>query len=407
MSKNKILFLGILVSVFVGTSIYAYSPRVRADIKLAECGLTHSSEQIECVFKVIESEMQRAGISAAMRIFSRAYNSYYSFASTGCHKYAHRMGDIAYFREYLGKKDLGEMDFPQETTACGYGFYHGFLEHVTQDNPSPEFVTETCAYLTNRLGITMGSIRGICYHGSGHGFMLAHVEKLSPSAWGDAWAFVGEPLSQCDMLPNAKGEDKSQCRQGVFNMLVEWMSIKQYSFSYDTENPFSTCQTMPERYWHDCYYETSQKLDNLSGRDPVRIAEIVRSAPTEDIRLLSFAIGVSGIIQQTIADGKGYEQTLERCVVLEDSLLTTCIRSILHGLFEHGAPQEEYKKAFEFCKDPRLETHGQTKSCYWHMADSFVRFYQPEKGLQLCAAFPQIYADLCTQRIEKGSSQQG
>lgn len=405
MLNKRVVLLAPIALVVLVVCVYAYSPRVRAEAHLQLCHFVSEEHQVECIFKILESEMGRGGMFTAMPVFSSAYKSFYSFASTGCHKYAHRMGDIAYFKEYLAKKDMRAMNFPQETTACGYGFYHGFLEHLIQDNPSPRFVTETCTYLTERLGGTMGSIRLICYHGSGHGFVLAHVETLPSSAWGNAWTFVGEPLKECDSLPGATREEKEQCRQGVFNMLVEWMQLEQYEFSYDTEDPFSTCRTMPERYWHDCYYETSQKLDRLSGRDPVRIAEIVQHAPTEKIRRSSFEVGVAGIIQQTIADERGYEETLARCALLDDPLFMSCMKSILRGLFEHGAPQEEYKKVLVFCEDAYIAARGQTKACFWFTAESFIRFYTPEKALELCTTFPEAYRDICALRIEKGSSQ--
>lgn len=405
MLKNKDLkFLSIVGVLLVGIGAMGsvYASQIRTEIGVWKCGKEGVEQlQIECVFKMIEDEMEMSGTKEAMYVFSRAYERLYAFASTGCHRYAHRVGDVAYYEGYLTTKDLSKMDFPQETTACGYGFFHGFLEHLIQDHPSPEFVTQVCEHLDSELGDTMADIRIICYHGSGHGFTLAAVEQVPRAAWGEMRRFVDGPIAQCEKLERANENEVEECKQGVFNVIVDWMEDEQYGFAYDYERPFAKCDVLPAGYVNACYYEMAQKLDGASNRDPVLLADIAHQAITRDLAELAFRVGIAGVIQQTIADGIGYEATLGRCDELGDDFYAACIGSIVHGLFEHGSPQKEYEKALVFCADPFIRARGFEQECYSKTAGRLLRFYSQEHALEICREFPPDFYGLCEGAVQE------
>lgn len=395
-NNRNFLLAALLVVCTAAVGIGAlYAPQIHADMRIASCSAEEENMQIECVFKVIESEMRREGVSAAMYAFSRAYERLYSFASTGCHRYAHRVGDVAYYEHYLATRDLKTMEFPQETTACGYGFFHGFLEHLIQDRPDPLFVTKTCEYLHEEYGESMRDVRTICYHGSGHGFTLAQAEHVSPREWGNIRRFVDTPSEQCESLDQATESEVEECKQGVFNVVVDWMETEQYGFSYDYSQPFQACNVLPEGYVHACYYEMAQKIDSVSDRDPILLARIARTARTEELTHVAFGVGIAGVIQQTIADGQGYEKTLDGCVELDETFLPMCIESIVHGLFEHGSPQKEYEKALEFCADQRVDEHGVEEACYRAVATRLPRFYDEATITVICREFPHDFRVSC------------
>lgn len=387
------LALALLACVLLGVGALVW-PRISVAWDMRACAENgDEGTEVDCIFQVIESEYDRAGITAAMRVFSVAYENFHSFASTGCHKYAHRMGDIAYYRDYLNLSSIEEMDFPQEVTACGYGFFHGFMEHLVQDNPTPEFVRDTCNYLTDRLGGTMGSVRIICFHGSGHGFMLATAEHMTKREWGNVRSFTKEPSRQCGALPGASEREISECRQGVFTVLVEWMAEKQFGFSYDTVHPFRVCASLPSGDAYACRYEMSQKLDLFSNLDPVRMRELLRDTP-KDFAPIGFGVGISGIIQQTIADD-GYEPVLQSCAPLDDQFFRICAISLMHGLFEHGLPQEEYVRAMPVCAEPLVRERGIEAVCYEAFTRRLERFYTPQRRQEICRALPDPYAESC------------
>jgi hypothetical protein len=370
---------------------------VRQSSALAECKAdTSDAGQIECIFRVIRFELRAGGVEPAMNVFSRAYREFPSFVSAACHSQAHRLGDMAYFEVYLASGDIDSVDFPQSTTACGYGFYHGFTEHLVQDHPEVEFVMQSCEYLTERLGETMGDIEMTCYHGSGHGLMLAQSERVPREKWGSVSAFTSTPLSQCDALTRANERDVEECKEGIFNVLNEWMVLKQNGFSYDTRRPFSACVDLPKSALEACYYEMAQKLDGVAEFNPQKLEKIVSNLAHPEFRVMAFSVGVAGIVQNVILHEDGITKILALCSKLPEDLNTSCIRSVVNGLFEHGEPQEEYKRAISMCSsDPSISGPSSQDTCFNAVALRLARFYPSERVRRICTEFPEEYRAMC------------
>jgi hypothetical protein len=302
---------------------------------------------------------------------------------------------------YVPAQSIDAIDFVQETTACGYGFFHGFLEHLVQDRPDPQLVVEVCEKFDQRLGKRMGAIRITCYHGSGHGFALAGAERIPPEEWGDVERFTAEPLRLCESLPGAGEYEIDECRQGVFNILVEWMVAGQYDFAYDTEEPFAFCDALPhERHHYACYYETAMKLDSVAGFDARVIWKIVQEAQPEFARM-AFGVGIAGLMQHVVTKESGYRTALEQCAELPLEYYQQCVTNLSNGLFEHGEPQEEYRLALELCAEPLVATQEEVQAlCYGEVARRLNRFYTPERSAALCMEFPRAWRERCADWIK-------
>jgi hypothetical protein len=366
-------------------------------IKLDSCAsVPEGTTQIVCILRVIKQYVVVGDLAGAFKVFDEAYRDYRSFAASGCHIQAHRVGDMAYYNYYTqGHADLDAMQFPQSTTACGYGFFHGFIEHMVQDHPDPAFVTQVCEDLRTRLSGTMHDIGVICYHGSGHGFTRAQADALGKDSWGNLHAFIDTPVTECDALQKASPNEKEDCKQGIFNVMVDWMESKEYGFSYDALHPFAPCDGLPAATEEACYYEMAQRVPRIAGDDPQKIMGFVAHAPTEALKEISFSVGIAGVIQDEITKGSGYGTTLTQCDALNATFYDLCVDSIVWGLYEHGEPQHEYVKALAFCSDPAVAAHGEAQSCYQHVADRLPRFYTPAKIKEICTEFPPQYRNLC------------
>lgn len=334
-----------------------------------------------------------------MKIFTRAYESFPSFVATACHSHAHRVGDLAYYELYFMDRNLDALEFPQSTTACGYGFFHGFLEHLIQDHPDPAFVTKTCDFLVSRLDSRMGDIQLTCYHGAGHGFALAEAEKVPRSRWGDVRAFTDEPLMKCDALTHASGVDIEQCKEGIFNVINLWMVAGEYGFAFDAERPFEECAKVRHSALQACYYEMAQKIDAVANFDPRQLLDIVSVIPQEKYRLMALRVGIAGIVQNVIWRDRGIENLLTSCSALSSDVYELCVRSVIGGLFEHGLPQGEYKRALATCQSSSVVDYGGMKVCYDAIASRLKRFYAPEVRMSVCHKFPEEFADMCMERV--------
>lgn len=381
--------------MFVGVAGYIWwstSP----SYALSLCTNSNMDEEIECIFAVIEERIDEEGLAEGYEVFTEAYKSLDSFIATGCHIHAHRMGDIAYYRLLRGDPQLESIEFPQETTACGYGFYHGLMEHLIQDNSDPGFVTQTCEYLKDTYRARMKDIGIICYHGSGHGLMLAHAENISPEAYGNIRAFSDVPLAQCEVLEVANTAEIQQCFEGIFNVVVNWMVINQYGFTYNTSRPFSICDAIEKRYQAACILEMAQKLDMLSEKDPKKLERIVSNIQDSQLALRAFKIGISGIVQQDLRTNS-YHETLSACEKLTEEFERGCITSIVAGLFAHGLPQEEYIKPLEICSRVFREDNQNGRYCFDEVARKSSTLYAVEKRLDICRTFPDELRDVCAQ----------
>lgn len=392
-----VILCGILAYAVYAESSGSFAS-VRQVYELKPCTkIEKAEEQTECIFRVLGRELRVEGVEAVFASFTHAYEMFPAFVSAGCHRQVHRLGDMVYYGLYVGREDLEAIDFPEETTACGYGFYHGFMEHLIQDYPRPDFVTQTCEYLSKRLSGQMRDIQMTCYHGSGHGFTLAQSEKTPAHLWGDLRAFTDVPVRQCDALPKATASDIEQCKEGVFNVIVDWMAINQYGFKYDSKRPFTVCDSVALSSRKACYYEMAQKLDNASGRDPLRMEQIVNQISDTDLRLMAFQVGIAGLVQNIIVQ-HGEEDIITQCATLNESMRKACTQSVVHGLFEHGTPQEEYQRPLEMCALPSIQNTGDQSFCYATTAGYLKRFYTPERSLELCKKFPDDFREACEKK---------
>ena len=368
--------------------------------EITACGaLPNGSPQlIDCVYNVIKSDLHANGLRSAYGVFAYAYENAPGFASSGCHRHAHWMGDTVYYAEYVaGSQDLSKIDFPPETEACGYGFFHGFLEHLVQDHPSVEFVTTTCSHLSDRLSKEMHDLPSICYHGSGHGLMLGRAVAIKKAQWGNDFAFTELPLKECDALPAATSRHKEECREGIFNVLVEWMETKQYGFHYDQSHPFGICQKYSPLWKRACYYEMAQRLDSISSHDPVKTLATLSEEKDVKLKEMAFQVGVTGMMQSLSGTDKHYE-VLSRCELLDAHWFPLCIQSIVAGLFEHGEPLQEYVPALTLCADPRIAARGADRDCWRVVGKKLQRFYGQDKIDRVCTSvqIPAKYVSVCT-----------
>lgn len=400
LNKNKIIIFGgigflILVGFILWPSIAEKISIVKAS---RECDISKKNEQDKagCQLNIALDRLRHDGVSEAYQVFDYLYDTYPTFGSSGCHQHAHKIGDTAYYELFVARKlTFDDMSFPQSTTSCGYGFFHGFIEHLIQDHPDTLFVKKTCEYLRNRLSNTMGDIATVCYHASGHGFIQAEADTLKKSNWGNLSRIVNVPLLKCESLPGIEEREIEDCREGVFNVVSDWMISKDFGLSYNYKSPFKQCDELKTKWHYPCYYEFGMKLEPVIGDEPLNAEKFVKNISDKDIREMTFGVMIAGMMQrQTPLDG--YQYIIDKCIeVSDDGIFNVCIRSLVHGMMEHGDPGKEYEKILPICKEQKIENREGTKICYEALMNRLSRFYPKEKKKQICNKFPSEYIDSC------------
>lgn len=373
----------LVVGGYVGYMTFFANDRILYVAEAASLCMKHEweTEQIDCWYEVIREEFDDGGTAQALDAFTHVYRTYPAFANSGCHRHAHRVGDMAYYFDYLEHGDLDKVDFPQSANACGYGFYHGFFEHLIQDRPDPHYVTEVCEYFDERLHETAPAIQQTCYHGSGHGFTLAKADTLlDPSEW-TIENFTEDANTLCESLPNASDYEISECRQGVYNVIVDWMMDNEYELSYNMDAPFAFCDAVAPDRQADCYYEAAQKLDSVSGFDAKRMGDIVYALPRPDLHGWIMSTGMAGLVQHD--PGSDQLDILFGCREVHESLFDACLGGLVGGLSEHGPPQKEYEYAANFCEQDALTDQERT-TCYWVLDAQLARFRADDEVVSMC-----------------------
>jgi hypothetical protein len=395
--KRTMFLIGGMLLLVVLTGMLAMSVYERVDerYRVSRCEDSGREDiQFDCWFSVIRYYMKRDEIERAMRVFKHVYTTYPRFYESGCHQHAHRVGDMAYYELFRGRTSLDDMRFPQEVTACGYGFFHGFFEHYVQDNPDGTFIEDMCADFEQRLSSRMGSIRSICYHGAGHGLMLATAQELGKSAWGNPSVYFTPALKVCDAFTRASTLDRRECRDGIFNVMVDWMVLGNYGLSFDPDNVFELCRDVKDfEAQRSCYNETAQKLDRVANFSPVRLYEVIQEERVpKAFQQAVFSVGMPGMLQPLAGSGEGVGELASECHLLKGEYRDWCITSIVGGLYEHGIPQEEYKAAFNFCKEQPSET---APVCWKAATLRAVKFYGHDGAVRLCKTIPEEYHRFC------------
>jgi hypothetical protein len=367
------IWASVALFVSLGLALLFMLPGDSREARVHQCDREYDNEtaKIDCWYGVISDAFEEEGTREAFDLFEYVYASFNEFSNSGCHRHAHRVGDMAYYFDYVNHRDLSLVEFPKNANSCGYGFYHGFFEHMVQDVPDPQFVTETCEYLADTIASTAPAISQTCYHGAGHGFVFARADVLTREHEWSPQAFVEEPLALCESLPKANEHEISKCQEGVFNVLVDWMADGEYGLSYDYEQPFLICEEQEEQRREACYYEMAQKMDRASGNDPLRIIDFALRPEDPKIQQMIMAVGVAGIVQHDPTDDQS--QLAMACNDIEHELLQeACFTGIIAGLVEHGV-SGDYTNAAVFCESELL-TEDVREQCYRTLQNKLERF---------------------------------
>lgn len=370
-------------SVVVGEAARSYDC-------IEHLGELNLSGKRDCWDDALAKELREEGAASAFRKFSEFYSSDPDFLQIGCHIIAHRMGDVAYGEYVKYGNDLSKLEFPPESLYCGYGYYHGILEHMIRDNPDFEKADAFCKDLIAEYEDTVPRIRLNCYHAIGHGFI---PEPKEVEEWGDPYAITAPAHEACRRIED--NHERIECLQGSFNVLADWMWNNQFGFRMPPEDPMGICATFPDRQVQQaCYYELSMKVIPLGGDDINEIYRKFASGIADDefagMIINSAMAGITGV-----NIGKDdFVPLLKECRALPGRVEVECLKGLTGGFVAHGPPEKEWEKAVGFCTDPAL-TAAEKEVCYFNIFRTFHGVYPADKVAQICLLIEPEYRDHC------------
>jgi len=354
---------------------------------------TNLAEKQACWERELANTLEENGASKAFKLFSELYSSDSDFSVVGCHWMAHKLGEAEYGR-YLQHRDFSKLDFPPETVYCGYGYYHGFLEHFLRDNPDYTVAQNFCQTLIRDLEDEVPRIRLNCYHAIGHGFV---PEPLDIEVWGNPVKLVSPALAACQNIQEA--DARHECLQGTFNVIADWMWNNQFGLYYPEDTPLEICELFDDyEVSSACYYEVAMRLNPSVDNNIVRaynkyISQIPDTLIAGTV-LNSFAASAVG---QRILESD-FSDLVYDCRTVPTYLQTDCMKGLTGAFIAHGEPEKEYVKALDFCNMDIL-TEGEQDVCYWNIIRTFKGAYTSDKVGQICMKVPESYKKYCSYDI--------
>ncbi len=353
--------------------------------------LDYGAKQL-CWYNQIKSEITRGGVVDALRLLGKLYKKYPGFAQ-GCHDVTHLIGKEAYFEYKNGKV----FNFPEETSWCGYGFYHGFIETMLYKSTDYSEVVNFCESIKNNLKGNIEAPNAIysCYHGIGH----ATFDEQAPLLLGQEGKIVILAIKTCQKITLGLEEEKNkQCVTGVFNALANAYTKSSYNLKMKSSDPVWLCRTQKGVNKQSCFMEVGLGWINLTmGNFNYKFLDGVKF-----IHSLGDVEGEKALIVSLVSDYVHLHQNelpvvdfAHNCNLVGDAFEKSCIEGTELAFLNWGKPTQEYKKAIDFCKVNELSTSSRN-ACFSYLFKNLQNLYSQEKRVSICREdVPNEYIDSC------------
>jgi plastocyanin len=323
-----------------GTVIVVGAPGESSKECLLHVATSSPSAAAECWSVDITETLQKKGLSAAFDMYASLYAENPSFRGLSCHDAGHILGSAAY-KEYEDNHKV--IDRP-ETSYCGFGFYHGFMEAMIADQGPAQYqkVRDYCDALKTNGQLNGPS--GSCYHGIGH----AALDSLSGDTWGNDVQMTRDAIDVCELIVVGTPE-RAVCADGVFNALAIAKSRHSYNLSFDVSDPTHLCPVQKKEYQSPCYRELGISVIREQKMDRTAAVRFIRSYGNAD----AVAASISGYMGDEVARAivsinlSSFYTFCQSFSSAQNRL--ACHEGVLLGLNQAGEPGHEYVQMFRYC----------------------------------------------------------
>ncbi len=357
----------------------AFGTEKKVKAAVGNCANIDKNKKQQCWDEQLQRAVKEDGLDAAFELFVELYKTDPEIPKA-CHGWAHILGKAA-FEKF---KDQKEIILRKETSYCGYGFFHGFIERLLQTSGDIKQTKAFCEYATKQLGSLAGGTYSSCVHGIGHG----SVNIDNPALWGDFGAMISPGFKTCEAALDSP-QDLRNCYDGAFNAMQQNAYHKDYKLSVDPKDVYAECRKQEQKYKISCYFEFTGLTSEFSGHDFKKAAGwLLKEDISREIKIDSISKMAADFMQDDIAKASQKKNLLD-CRSLPEYLRTFCFNGVLVGFLAHGQPEQEYIKGLNFCKDPLL-TAQEEQACYSMIVGQTVK-----KATEACDSLPEKYKALC------------
>ncbi len=325
-----------LHSQFKGTVIVEGFPGESTHVCLSLFASTTNLSPV-CWEGEITDTLQQKGLAAAFDTFKKLYEQDPLFARN-CHDVTHVLGTAA-FKQFSSNHNV--IDLP-ETSYCGYGFYHGFMEALLLAEGPSQYgdARAYCATLAqNKDGNRSDAA---CVHGVGH----ALFDSVDGSLWGDPHAMSVRALAQCEVI-FADPNSRVGCADGVFNSFANAMSAQDYNLSYATFVLTNFCYAQKVAYQQRCFGELGIGYIREKNMDRPQALQFIKNLGSTMASYELF-VYVADEVKRTISN-PDFDSLHTLCVSFTGTDRDECQHGVVEGVLEESGPTPSYGVMFSFC----------------------------------------------------------
>lgn len=279
MNKRKLIRLIILLTLLTAAVLIAkVSPSPQSNLKVwvattkERCGKLQEKEALDkCYRSILREAVKKVGTAKTVQILELLRAEKVIDAKFDDHQHVHEIG-----RETAKLSEMSLKGFLGCPTTYNYGCHHGFFEYtLSQTDSYEEAATKICE---NTKG-QKPKLYAYCYHGVGHGLMMALAYNLDKS------------LDICNKLPSETAIQS--CWQGTFmensNLAVDDQTkVRGFSAS----DPLAPCNKVEERYVWQCYINHAGYLMKVTNLNLAKAVELCLSSPNNGTKPCIQSIGL-------------------------------------------------------------------------------------------------------------------
>ena len=325
---------------------------VAADLEdlYAELDLGCGSEDFDCLAGFFRDETSAYGPTLAIDLLLRLREDGQVSSIVDEHALGHHIGRQT--AESFGVNEHAFLLCPM--AALNGGCQHGFFEYVLgKTTTSAEAANLICSSLDEQYS---AKFRFYCYHGVGHGVMMAAAYDLDRA------------LSMCDTFLGLTAQDG--CWQGVFMENVNaGMRGDAREGVFSISDPLAPCNGVAEKYQHECYVNHAGYLMTYFANDvgPATTACLQALEDYIGSCLQSIGLMVTNPVWQPdlleeVAGKEFVEIAWELCLQFPASRRDQCVLGGIDNI--HNFDEFELSRAISFCDvvDPQYQ-----ELCYLRM----------------------------------------
>ena len=341
-------------------------------------------DDVECARRYLRGITDDYGPRASLGLLARLKGDGRIALGLDDHNLAHVVGRRAAERFGANVQAFGLCP-----NTFNYGCPHGFFEEVLGRAGTPKaaagLICESLASSAN------GTARFSCYHGVGHGVMMAEAYDLDRS------------LATCDSLGDSTAQEG--CWQGVFmeNVNAELRDEAREGV-FSVADPLAPCDAVVDRYRHQCFINHAGWLLHAAGSDIGRASRLCLDAPARYVSACVQSLGLmvtNPVWQLALLKGGRpafSEAAWSLCTQFPEASQVDCVIAGVDNLANFDRLDIDRSRSFCSVVRPTLR-----EACFRRIGLNLERQSKdPEVLTARCGSLPSRYVQGCREGARLG-----